>query len=93
MDTIDQITEQPGDAKPALLKAKQFYDGLLEQEGPPARLALAHYRLGKIHERLGDASAACDSYKEAIIRWEKIQDGKDRPMQDARDRLQVLAAK
>jgi serine/threonine protein kinase len=97
MLTIDQMAEQPQQARSALLKAKQFYEHLLENGGPPARMALAHYRLGKIHERLGDQRAAQASYQEAIARWEKLaKDGENQVqsqhhLQDGRDRLQALA--
>ena len=97
MLTIDQMAEQPQQARSALLKAKQFYEHLLENGGTPARMALAHYRLGKIHERLGDQRAAHASYQEAIARWEKLaQDGENQVqsqhhLQDGRDRLQALA--
>ena len=59
MQTIDQmVAAAPADhAEPVLLKAKQFYERLLESDGPPARVALTHYRLGKIQERLGDQAA------------------------------------
>jgi serine/threonine protein kinase len=96
MHTIDQMTERPNVERPALLKAKQFYERLLECDGPPARIALTHYRLGKIHERLGDQHAAQASYQEAIARWEKLaQDGQHRSedqlhLQDGRDRVQAL---
>lgn len=98
MYTIDQMaaavesvpkTESP---PPALLKAKEFYERLLEQEGPPTRMALAHYRLGKIHERLGDHRAAQAAYQEAIARWEKLDHSWDfeSHFHDSRERLQAL---
>jgi serine/threonine protein kinase len=90
MQTIDQMAES-GSA-PALLQAKQFYQRLVEQDGPPARMALAHYRLGKIHERLGDGCAAQASYQEAIARWEKLdQPEHQSKLQDSRERLLALA--
>ena len=99
MQTIDQMAEQPAQARSALVKAKQFYEQILAQEGPPARVALAHYRLGKIHERLGDHRAAHESYQEAIARWEKmardggIQAESQHHLQDGRERLQALAGR
>jgi serine/threonine-protein kinase len=97
MRAMDEMTEGPGDAGPALAKAKQFYEHMLEQDGPPARLALAHYRLGRIHERLGEQAAAHDSYREAVTRWDELaQDGQipaqHRPLlQDGRARLTALS--
>jgi serine/threonine protein kinase len=94
MTTIDQMAVEPGD--PALGKAKLFYERMIEEDGPPARIALAHYRLGKIHERLGDHAAAQASYREAIARWEKLsQDWPGSPdylaqLNDGRERLQQL---
>jgi len=99
MSTIDDIADQPPDAKGALFKARRFYEQLLEHDGPPARMALGHFRLARIHERLGDFAAARAAYQEAIVRWEKLaDDGKDRPessrlLRDARDRVKTLAAK
>src|SRR5260370_8669078 len=72
MLTIDQMTEQPQQARPALLQAKQFYEHLLENGGPPARMALAHYRLGKIHERLGDQRAAQAPHQKTIAAWAQL---------------------
>jgi hypothetical protein len=100
MQTIDQMTDQPVNPErppPALLKAKEFYLHLLEQDGPPARVALVHFRLGKIHERLGDDGAAQASYLAAIARWEKLaQEWPADPvytshLQDGRERLQVVS--
>jgi serine/threonine protein kinase len=101
MQTIDQMAAAaPADRpEPVLLKARQFYERLLENDGPPARMALAHYRLGKIHERLGDQASAQASYHEAIARWEKLSHdwpgGADyQPhLQDGRERLLVLSAR
>jgi serine/threonine protein kinase len=101
MLTIDQMAAAaPADhPEPVLLEARQFYEQLLECGGPPARMALAHYRLGKIHERLGDQAAAQASYQQAIARWEKLS--QDWPgvadyqlhLQDGRARLLVLSAR
>ncbi|HZZ81780.1 MAG TPA: protein kinase [Gemmataceae bacterium] len=100
IQTIDQMADQPDrvDRLP-LLKAKAFYEHLVDQDGPPARVALAHYRLGRIHERLGDDEEAQASYREAIARWEKL--AQDWPadlaypshLQDGRERLQRLAGR
>ena len=105
MQTIDQMAaavEPSALAKgerppPALLKAKLFYERLLEKDGSPARKAFAHYRLGKIHERLGDQQAAHACYEEAIACWEKLardwpSGGEfEAPMHDSRERLQALS--
>jgi tetratricopeptide (TPR) repeat protein len=101
MQTIDQMAAAaPADhPEPVLLKAKHFYERILENDGPPARLALAHYRLGKIHERLGNQTAARASYQEAIARWEKLSHdwpgGGDYQLQlkDGRERLLVLSSR
>ncbi|MBI1830635.1 MAG: serine/threonine protein kinase [Planctomycetes bacterium] len=99
ISAIDDITDQPGDARPTLLKARQFYEQMLEHDGPPSRMALGYYRLGRVNERLGDAAAARIAYQEAITRWEKLaEDGKDRPessrlLRDARDRAKALAVR
>jgi serine/threonine protein kinase len=107
MQTIDQMaatvepdTIAPGESPPAaLIKAKLFYQRLLEQEGPPNRIALAHYRLAKIHERLGDRRAAVASYEEAISRWEargRVWPNRsdfESHLLDCRERLQVLRGK
>ena len=100
MQTIDQMSAsgEPADHQ-ALLKAKQFYEHLLEQECPPGRVALVHYRLGKINERLGDHAAAEASYQAAIARWEKLAlewpaDAVYPPqLKEGRERLQVLTAR
>jgi serine/threonine protein kinase len=101
MQTIDQMAAAaPADhPEPVLLKAKQFYERMLENDGPPARLALTHYRLGKFHERLGDQAAAQSSYQEAIARWEKLSadwpgGGDYQPqLKDGRERLLVLSSR
>jgi serine/threonine protein kinase len=96
MLTIDQMADQPGDARTSLLQARRFYERLLEQDGPPPRLALSHYRLGRIQERLREPQAARVSYFEALGRWEKIaQAGQARGdhqahIQDCRQRLSAL---
>jgi hypothetical protein len=100
MQTIDQMAAnvEPTDRQ-ALLKAKQFYEHLLEQECPPGRVALVHYRLGKINERLGDHAAAEVSYQAAIARWEKMAldwpgDAAYLPhLKEGRERLQMLSAR
>ncbi len=99
MQAIDQMAAAaPADhPEPVLLKARQFYERLLEHDGPPARMALAHYRLGKIHERLGEQAAAQASYQQAIARWEKLSadwpgGGDYQPqLRDGRERLLVLS--
>jgi serine/threonine protein kinase len=93
MQTIDQMTEKPHDHRLALLQARTFYEGMLEHEGPPARMALAHYRLAKIHERLGDPHAARIAYRQAIERWESLKPMRPEHvhhLQDGRDRLAAL---
>jgi eukaryotic-like serine/threonine-protein kinase len=93
MQTIDEMADANGDATPAL----RFYERLLEQEGPPARMALVHYRLGKIQQRLGDHRAAQASYHAAVSRWEGLtRDGTgvaehQQQLQDGRERLRTLA--
>jgi serine/threonine protein kinase len=72
--------DSKGGAPPAtLLKAKHLYETLLEVDGPPARTALLYYRLGKVHERLGDQRAAQEAYHAAIQRWEKLSEEDARP--------------
>jgi tetratricopeptide (TPR) repeat protein len=104
MRTIDQMAaavEPVADGQeppPALLQARQFYERICTEDGPPARMASAHYRLAKIHERLGDRSAARASYQEAIARWETLArawpDRTDFETQlaDSRARLRALSA-
>ena len=83
---------------PVLLTAKKFYERLVEQEGPPARMALTYYRLAKVNERLGDHRAAEASYQEALARWELLaRDWPDRTefesqMNDSQERLLALKA-
>ena len=96
MQVIDQMAAAD-DASPATLaKARLFYERLLEQDGPPARLALAHYRLGRIQQRLGEQRAAQASFQEAITRWQRLsEDWRNRAefhhhMQDSRERLLTL---
>jgi serine/threonine-protein kinase len=102
MNTIDQMAATveigPDPKRPQVLtKAREFYEHLIEQDGPPARMALAHYRLAKIHERLGDQQEAQVYYQEANSRWEKLaRDGPNRSdfephMLDSRKRLQLLS--
>lgn len=104
MQTIDQMAAtvepdviEPGQSPPpALIKAKLFYQRMLEQDGPPNRMALAHYRLAKIHERLGDRPAAIASYQEAITRFEargRVWPNRadlESHLLDSRERLQAL---
>jgi len=104
MQTIDQMAaavETPAKghvAPPALLNARRFYERLAEQDGPPARVALAHFRLGKIHERMNDQRAAQASYQEALARWEKLaRDWPNRTdfetqIHDSRERLLALGS-
>jgi tetratricopeptide (TPR) repeat protein len=107
MQTIDQMaaTEianeegKPGPSPAVLIKAKQFYERLLQQDGPPARHALVHLRLAKIHERLGEHREAQASYQAAITRWEKLaQEWPDHAdyhvhLKDGRQRMQALAGR
>ncbi len=104
MQTIDQMAaavEPAADGQEppaALLQAKQFYERLITEDAPPVRVALAHYRLAKIHERLGDPQAAQASYQDAIACWEKL--AREWPqrvdfetqMSDSRARVQALSA-
>ncbi len=102
MLTIDQLTAavepiKEGDAvPPALVKAMLFYERIIDKEGPPARNAHAHYRLGKIHERVGDHEAAQLSYQEALTNWEaSANDSRGRAdlesiMEDCRQRFEAL---
>jgi serine/threonine protein kinase len=96
MQTIDHLVEQETTSRPTLLKAKQFYEHLVEEDGPPARMGQAHYRLGRLYERLDDPLAAQDSYRAAIACFEKLaqtgQTGGDQPwqLQASRDRLAAL---
>ncbi len=88
----------PRQPSQTLLRAQQFYERLAQIDGPPLRTALAHFRLGKIQERLGDHDAAQASYQEAITRWEKLcQEWPDHSefrnqLQEGRQRLQLLAS-
>jgi serine/threonine-protein kinase len=100
--TIDQLSEagaaSGGETESAaLLRARQFYERLLQQGGPPARMAGAAYRLGRVQERLGEPQTAVSAYLDAIARWEKL-DETERPefrtqLQYARQRIQALTAK
>lgn len=101
MQTIDQMVQAAPqeNAEPILRKAHDFYARIIDTDGPPARIALAHYRLGKIHERLGDQAAAEASYEQAIAHWEKLSHelpgGADyqRQLKDGRERLLVLTGR
>jgi tetratricopeptide (TPR) repeat protein len=102
MQTIDQIVESEvrapeGQPPVVLLKARSFYQRLLEQDGPANRVALANYRLAIIHERMGDRREAIKCHQEAINRWEGRPAWANRAdfesqLLDSRERLLALRA-
>src|SRR5262249_4359656 len=98
LHTIDQMTADDASTA-ALQRARQFYERLLEHEAAPARSALIHYRLARVHERLGDHRAAEFAYQEAISRWEELarnsphRDDFEIQIHESRQRLQALGGR